>query len=60
MKTYGPLATTTVVWLTMLSPLIGLVIVILAAQLFGRLERIGSRTAQQIDPRIIAFILRLT
>jgi hypothetical protein len=38
MKTHGPLVTNTVLWLTMLSPLIGLIVAFLGAWLFGQLN----------------------
>jgi len=38
METHGPLVTSTVLWLTMLSPLIGLVVAFLGAWFFGQLN----------------------
>jgi hypothetical protein len=38
MKTHGPLVTTIVLWFTMLSPLIGLIIAFVGAWFFGQLN----------------------
>jgi hypothetical protein len=38
MKTHGPLATSIALWLTMLSPLIGLIVAFLGAWFFGQLN----------------------
>ena len=38
MKTHGPLVTNIILWLTMFSPVIGLIIAFLGAQFFSQLS----------------------